>query len=329
MLYRSRIDEAARTPTAIAGASRVALPAGYGTCWADHTPLGDGLTVVRSEYRPHRDLVEEAAQSGSGTTLVATFALAGESGYVARKGPVLKFRAGRTTLAAFASSAGERRFLAGVTARQLRLVFSAQALERYLGEDVAGRLVSGEGVAFLGERPIEAWCRALLHPLLALETMSPMDRQIAALTLAAEVLRPLSAGAQSASSGLGFPAIEKLTRARDLMHAHMTRRLTIPYLSMTVGLNEYAFKHGFRKLFGITPARYLLQLRMQRAWVLLESGSRVAQTAYAVGYEHPANFSAAFTRYFGRTPKSFRGASDDDADPGTLAATVREIQAQG
>ncbi|MCK6413413.1 MAG: AraC family transcriptional regulator [Azonexus sp.] len=277
--------------------------------------MGDGLTVVRSEYRPHHDLAEEAAQSGSGTALVATFALAGESGYMARKGPVLKFRAGRATLTAFASSAGERRFLAGVTARQLRLVFSAQALERYLGEDAAGRLVSGDGVAFLGERPIEPWCRVLLHPLLALEAMSPMDRQIAALTLAAEVLRPLSAGAVSASAGLDSTSVGKLTSARDLMHTHMDRRLTIPYLCMTVGLNEHAFKHGFRKLFGITPARYLLQLRMQRAWVLLESGARVSQTAYAVGYEHPTNFSAAFARYFGRTPKSFRGAGSDDADP--------------
>ncbi len=314
MYCRARIDEAKHTPTGMAGASRVALPAEYGVCWAERAPLGDGLTVVRSEYRPCRDLAEEAAQGGSGTTLVLTFALAGESAYVARKGPPLRFRAGQTTLAAFSSSTGERRVAAGVTARQLRLVFSAPAVERYLGEDVAGRLVPGDGVALLGEAPTAPWCRTLLRPLLTLEAMSPMDRQIAALTLAAEILRPLSAGAASVS-GLECPTVEKLTRARDLMHTHLDRRLTIPWLSMTVGLNEHAFKHGFRKLFGITPARYLLQLRMQRAWALLASGSRVAQAAYAVGYEHPANFSAAFTRHFGRTPKSFRGAGDDDADP--------------
>lgn len=318
MLCRVRIDEATRTPAAIAGASRITLPAGYGPCWADHTPLGDGLTVVRSEYRPHRALAEEAAQSGSGTTLVATFALAGESGYVAHRGPALRFGAGRATLAAFTSSTGERRFQAGVSARQLRLVFSAQALERYLGDGAAGSLVSGAGVVLLSERPIEPWCRALLRPLFALEVMSPVDRQIAALTLAAEVLRPVSAAAQSASPGLDCPTIEKLTRARDLMHTYMDRRLTIPSISMAVGLNEHAFKHGFRKLFGATPARYLLQLRMQQAWTLLASGSRVAQAAYAVGYEHPANFSATFTRHFGRAPKSFRRASDDEAD---LAST--------
>lgn len=315
MICRARLDEATRTPTGIAGASRVALPVGYGTCWADHAPLGGGLTVVRSEYRPSHDLVEEAAQGGSGTTLVLTFGLAGESDYVPNKGTPLRFRAGRTTLAAFTSSTGERRIPAGATARQLRLVFSAPAIERYLGENITRRLVHGDGVTLLAEAPIAPWCGTLLHPLLTLETMFPMDRHIAALTLAAEVLRPLSESAVSVPAGLDCTTVEKLVRARDLMRAHMDRRLTIPYLSMTVGLNEHAFKHGFRKLFEVTPARYLLQLRMGKAWTLLASGTRVAQTAYAVGYEHPANFSAAFARYFGRTPKSFRTAADDDADP--------------
>lgn len=315
MACRVHIDEATRTPTGTAGGSRVALPADYGECWADYTPLGDGLTAVRSEYRPGRDLAEEASQSGSGTTLVVTFALAGESGYVASKGPLLKFHAGRTTLAAFTSSTGERHIPVGTTARQLRLVFSAPAVARYLGENMADRLAYGNGVVLLGDQPTAPWCRTLLHPLLALETLPPIDRQIAALTLAAEVLRPLSEGAVATSCGLEFSAVEKLTRVRDLMHTHLDRRLTIPYLSMTVGLNEHAFKHGFRKLFGITPARYLLELRMRQAWTLLASGSRVAQAAYAVGYEHPANFSAAFTRHFGRTPKSFRGAHYDDVGP--------------
>lgn len=310
---RVRSEQVVCMPTAIAGASRLELPAVFGACWSDRTPVGDELTVVRSEYRPSSDLVEEAVQSGGVPTLVATFALAGESGYVARTGQVLGFRAGRLTLAAYASSVGERRFMAGAVARQLRLVFSSQALERYIGEDaaqqLASRLASAGRVALLDERPIEPWCRTLLAPLLGLENLSPVHRQISALTLAAEVLRPLSTQQAASLDGVGSVNAEKLLRARDLMHAHMDRRLTIPYLCTAVGLNEYAFKQGFRKQFGSTPARYLLQLRMQRAWAMLESGARVSQTAYAVGYEHPANFSVAFRNYFGRTPKS-AGAED-------------------
>ncbi|MDF3852258.1 helix-turn-helix domain-containing protein, partial [Achromobacter denitrificans] len=42
-------------------------------------------------------------------------------------------------------------------------------------------------------------------------------------------------------------------------------------------------------------------------WELLETGCQVAQAAYRVGYRHPANFSAAFTRFHGRAPKSVFG----------------------
>jgi AraC-like DNA-binding protein len=287
---------------------RVALPGRFGDCWIERTALDDGLTVVHSCYRPTRELAEETVQTGSSPTLVITLGLSGESCFVAREGTRMRFRAGHTTLTAFYESRGERRFHAQGAVRQLRLVLTGAVLLRYLGEAVAARLVSRTGVRILGEHVTQPWCRALLRPLLASEA-TPLDRHIASLTLAAEYLRPLMTMRAPAafSARLGTDDIDKLQRARDLMQSHMDRALTIAYLSAAVGLNECKFKQGFRELFGAPPHRFLLELRMRRAWTLLESGSRVAQAAYAVGYEHPANFSAAFARYFGRTPKSVSG----------------------
>ncbi|CAM5460669.1 hypothetical protein TMEC54S_03539 [Thauera mechernichensis] len=300
-----------------ASATHVALPDRFGDCWIERTALDDGLTVVHSHYRPTRELAEETVQAGISPTLVITLGLAGESGFVAREGTRLRFRAGHTTLTAFNESRGERRFNADGAVRQLRLVLTGTALSRYLGEAAVARLASRSGVRILGEHATPPWCRALLRPLLASEA-TPLDRHIAALTLAAEYLRPLmptGASAAPSSSHLGADDIDKLQRARDLMRSHMDRALTIAYLSTTVGMNECKFKQGFRELFGAPPHRFLLELRMRRAWTLLESGSRVAQAAYAVGYEHPASFSAAFARYFGRTPKSVSGGLNHGTDP--------------
>lgn len=294
--------------TGAEGRKRLVLPSEFGDCWAEYIPLGGDLTLVHSLYRPNRDLVEEAAQTGNGTTLVATFGVSGESAYVARRGDVLGFRAGRATLAAFTASTGERRLRAGTTVRQLRLIFSAGAIARYAGEAVLASLTDREGVQTLGAREISPWCGALLRPLLHSGHLPPLQQQIAALSLASEVLGLLPGAAPSqARAGLDPVCIGKLEQARVLMAERLHEPLTIAYLSLAVGLNEHAFKQGFRTLFGLPPARYLLQLRMQRAWTLLQSGSRVAQAAYAVGYEHPANFSAAFSRHFGRTPKSLGG----------------------
>lgn len=42
---------------------------------------------------------------------------------------------------------------------------------------------------------------------------------------------------------------------------------------------------------------------MQRAKLLLENGCQVAQAGWQTDYRHAANFSAAFSRYFGYAPK--------------------------
>jgi len=293
-----------------AGATHVALPDRFGDCWIERTALDDGLTVVHSHYRPTRELAEETVQTGSSPTLVITLGLAGESGFVAREGTRLRFRAGHTTLTAFNESRGERRFNAEGAVRR-----TAPGAHRNGAVALPRRGRCGPPGQPHGRAHPSASTRrrpgrrALLRPLVASEAATPLDRHIAALTLAADYLRPLmptGASAAPSSTHLGADDIDKLQRARDLMQNHMDRALTIAYLSATVGMNECKFKQGFRELFGAPPHRFLLELRMRRAWTLLESGSRVAQAAYAVGYEHPASFSAAFARYFGRTPKSVR-----------------------
>jgi len=272
----------------------------------------EGVTLVHTQCNPTRDWIEQSVQDSDSVKLIATFAIAGESGYVAHKGDSVRFRCGQMTLTSFAACSGERRVAAGAFVRQLRVVLAKPALDRYLGESVSQQLIGQHGVSKLGEWPIAVSSRALLQPLLAPKhVMLPVDHQIAALTLTAEVLRHLASGTRrhdgndlAARYKLDPVIANKLTHAREVMNTHFDRRLTIQCLCMTVGLNEHAFKNGFREMFNITPARYLLQLRMQRARVLLESGARVAQVAYATGYDYPSNFSKAYVRYFGQAPKS-------------------------
>ena len=84
----------------------------------------------------------------------------------------------------------------------------------------------------------------------------------------------------------------------------MAQALTLDYLCAHVGLSLFKFKQGWKYRYGDSPQRTLLALRMQRAKLLLENGCQVAQAGWQTGYRHPANFSAAFSRYFGYAPKT-------------------------
>jgi AraC-like DNA-binding protein len=295
--------------TAPPGWTRQALPAELGECHAERFTLGDGLVLARSLYHPLRDLAEESVNADAARTLVITLGLSGESGYVERSGATLRFGANHTTLAAFSGSHGERRYAAGQPVRQLRLLVSGEALDRYVGPELSRRLTQVQGVRQLDYRrstPASLACaRRLAQPSPGRAT-DALDLHIAMLSLAALELRhiapePVCAPRHSDDD------LARLERARDLLAAQMDRELTLSYLAGAVGLNEFKLKQGFREVFGTSPHRMLLELRMRRAWALLETGCQVAQAGYQVGYAHPANFSAAFSRFFGRTPKSVFG----------------------
>ena len=56
-----------------------------------------------------------------------------------------------------------------------------------------------------------------------------------------------------------------------------------------------------------SPAMYHQRLRMTRAQELLETNRfSVKEIAFALGYKHPNDFSRAFRRFVGRSPKSCR-----------------------
>ena len=299
---------AAGKPKAVA-ASRAgrSAPPFTDACLVERVPLDDGLTLVRSFCRPDKDLSEPTEQADSAPTLVITFGLTGESAFVARAGTRLRFRQGYTTLSVFSACRGERQFAGNTATRQLRLSVGQAALARYLNAPDA-LLPRGAGVRLLGERMSSSLSLTLARALAEPGAMSHLDAHIAALSLVGEHLRGLGplVGHRSPSARWTPADVAKIRRAHDLMYTQMDRALTIAYLCMTVGVNEFKLKQGFREIYGTTPHRALLDMRMQRARQLLNAGAQVAQAAYAVGYAHPANFSTAFERYFGRRPKNER-----------------------
>ena len=97
---------------------------------------------------------------------------------------------------------------------------------------------------------------------------------------------------------------QKLDEARRLLESSLSAPPSIADIARAVGMSESKLREGFHLRFNTSPPRLLLSLRMQKARQLLEAGCQVAEAAYAVGYEHPSNFSAACSRFFGCAPKS-------------------------
>ncbi|SEE01225.1 transcriptional regulator, AraC family [Pseudomonas anguilliseptica] len=289
---------------------RQQLPQDLGECYSERMSFEDDLAVVRLRYRPTHNLIEETANPHNRHMLVITYGMQGDSGYKDADGSAVPFRAGYTTITSFQMSLGERRYEAGATVSQLRLLIGESMLNRYIGEQRTRQLLGNGNVRQLAFQKTSAasnsHASALIHYLNQGVT-STLDMHIHTLSLLSEQLKLLAPSDCAVKLPFSATDIEKLDRARDIMIEQMDQPLTIPYLCAAVGLNEFKLKEGMHYRFNSTPHRMLHEIRMRKAYTLLESGCQVAQAAYRVGYKFPNNFSAAFTRFFGKTPKSVFG----------------------
>jgi len=135
---------------------------------------------------------------------------------------------------------------------------------------------------------------------------SLLDMQIAALSLLADQTRALLPASKPGTRLIRAHDQDKMQHARNILLQQFDRPLTLAYLCTVIGTNECKLKQGFRAYFGTSVHRMLTDIRMQKARELLETGLPASTVAYRVGYQHPASFSTAFMRYYGRTPKSVR-----------------------
>jgi AraC-like DNA-binding protein len=101
--------------------------------------------------------------------------------------------------------------------------------------------------------------------------------------------------------------LKRIYEARDHLAEHYASPPTIPQLARMVGMNQTKLKSGFKQTFQMTIYAYILQRRMEAtAQMLVEREFSVAEIAYRVGYEYPANFSCAFKRYYGCSPRQWK-----------------------
>lgn len=101
--------------------------------------------------------------------------------------------------------------------------------------------------------------------------------------------------------------MQSLYEARSIIQKNVNRHLTITEIAQEVGLNELKLRSGFKKVFGTAIFQFMLQAKMQKAWMLiLETNMPVKEIASLTGYTSKQNFVTAFKKYFNATPGSLR-----------------------
>ena len=98
-----------------------------------------------------------------------------------------------------------------------------------------------------------------------------------------------------------------VTRACQYLTSHLCEKQTLDSISFVVGANRSKLASSFKKVLGVGVFQWLRTQRLQKAQYLLShSHLSIQAISMEVGYESNANFSTAYKKLFGISPRQFR-----------------------
>ncbi|MDQ4062213.1 MAG: GlxA family transcriptional regulator [Pseudomonadota bacterium] len=98
--------------------------------------------------------------------------------------------------------------------------------------------------------------------------------------------------------------------AVELMQRHIDEPIAIAEVAARTGLSARQIERLFLRYLKMTPARYYLALRIDRARELLIYSDRpILDVAVATGFASTSHFSQWFKRFYGARPSELRGRS--------------------
>ena len=114
-----------------------------------------------------------------------------------------------------------------------------------------------------------------------------------------------------ADYALEHPALSspRVTLAKNYLDSnYYNTDLNLDEVADAVGLSKYHLCREFNHLYGISPGKYLANLRLQKSCALLLQNRQhtIAEIASMVGFSNDNYFCKVFRKAFGTTPTQYR-----------------------
>lgn len=181
---------------------------------------------------------------------------------------------------------------AGYLNRVARQVFDADPAQLELS------IVEGQR-----DPAITAAAGNLMRELMIADAGSRLYAESTASLLAVHLLRRYARPSRQIKATEVTMAPRAVRQAVSFIHENYPHPVRLEDIAAAANLSLYHLTRVFKKAIGTTPHRYLLQVRVNSARLLLSAGARsLAEVAVAVGFADQSHFTREFKRILGITP---------------------------
>lgn len=134
-------------------------------------------------------------------------------------------------------------------------------------------------------------------------TTGPVFAEALSMALLSYVTRRVPPASEVVRGHLSSAQCQKL---RTYIRENLPGELSLMELAALVGLGPRYFSTLFRRAFGATPHKYVMQQRLaEGARLLTTKGMEISDVAVQVGFCSQSHFTAAFRQAYGVTPRRY------------------------
>jgi transcriptional regulator GlxA family with amidase domain len=102
-------------------------------------------------------------------------------------------------------------------------------------------------------------------------------------------------------------AAQLMKKAMLLLRARVEERISMETVATTLHVSYAWFRKTFRQYTGMPPRQYFIQLKIEKARLLLNDTNRsVKEIAYDLNFDYPNHFSKLFKAKTGLSPEQYR-----------------------
>ncbi|MNQ26057.1 Exoenzyme S synthesis regulatory protein ExsA [compost metagenome] len=162
---------------------------------------------------------------------------------------------------------------------------------------------SDNSVRILKEHPLLKSFFSSVIPYFDLENKLPENLAKLKLEEAITVLRFIEPDIDNVLADFSEPGKINLV---DFMEMNYRFNLPLEKFGYLTGRSLSTFNRDFRKIFSMTPQRWLTKKRLESAYFQLSKKNKRPTDVYLeVGFENLSHFSSAFKRQYGHAPSEF------------------------
>jgi AraC family transcriptional regulator len=137
--------------------------------------------------------------------------------------------------------------------------------------------------------------------------VSQLYAESAASFLAVHLLRYYSTRKHTIQEYTGGLPNSQLQQVIDYVNANLAQDISLTELAKLVQMSSYHFGRLFKQSIGVSPYRYLIERRIERAKSLLTNTDlTVAEIAERTGFNSHSYLTRIFRQHLSTTPKAFR-----------------------